>query len=115
MADYIHIEELLDKEGFVITGHLGNSMYPLIELEDKLLLLKTNGSIGKYDIVIYKVKDRYVIHRIIDEKEDEYIIRGDNCINKEYIKKDRILGYLDKIYRGKQEIKITKDINIKYY
>lgn len=115
MNSEISVIDALNSNGFVITGHIGSSMYPFIELDDKLLVLKKDKEIEKYDIVMYQNKDRYVVHRVIGETDNKYIIRGDNCLTNEYIEKDRIIGYLDTIYRDDKEIKITKELNIKYY
>lgn len=108
--------DVLNREGFVVSHHQGNSMYPLVKLEDQLVLLKKDRQPKLYDIVVYKVSDnKYCIHRIIGELDDKYIIRGDNCLNNEYVKKDEILGYLDTIYHNDEEIKINDELNIKYY
>lgn len=115
MINKTNLDELLKNEHFVISGHGGNSMYPLIKLDDQLLIMELNKDPELYDIVAYKSKDKYILHRLIGIKDDCYIIRGDNCLNNEIIKKDRIIAYLDTIYRGDVEIKITDSLNKKYY
>lgn len=116
MIEKLDLLQILNTEGFVVAPHQGNSMYPLVKFDDQLVLLKLNRKLKLYDIVVYKVRDnKYCVHRIIGEKNDEYIIRGDNCLSDEYVKKNEIIGYLDTIYRGDKEIKITDELNNKYY
>ena len=59
----------------------------------------------KYDVPLYKVGEKYVLHRIIKVLPDGYVICGDNCINKEYnIKDENILGVLTEVYRNDKKI-----------
>ncbi|MBQ0035653.1 MAG: S24/S26 family peptidase [Firmicutes bacterium] len=110
-----NIEETLIREHFIISGHSGNSMYPLILADDQLLIMEVNRPISLYDVVAYRVNDKCVLHRIIGVKDDCFIIRGDNTIKDEYVEKNRIIGYLDTIYRKDKDIKITDRLNREYY
>ena len=114
MINYTNLEEVLDKEGYVIKDFNGYSMYPTFLKDDLLVIIKTN-TYNLYDIVLYKREDKYVAHRIIDIKDNFYIIRGDNTVNDEYIPKEQILGVISSIYRGKQEIKFDYKTNYFYY
>ena len=59
----------------------------------------------KYDIVLYRVRDEYVLHRIIGFDGDNYIICGDNCRGWERGHgRGDIIAVVDEIYRnGKPE------------
>lgn len=46
----------------------------------------------------------YVLHRIVEVRENDYVILGDNCLNKEYgIKDEDIIGVLSKFVRNGKE------------
>lgn len=111
MINYSSIEDALNKEGYIITGFEGYSMYPTFLKNDLLVIIKTD-SYNLYDVVLYKKDLKYVAHRIIDVKDDFYIIRGDNTITDEFIPKKNVLARIDSIVRNKEEIKLDYNINI---
>lgn len=115
MINETNLGDILNHEQFIITGHQGNSMYPLIKADDQLLIMKLNNTPKLYDIVAYKNDNKYILHRIIGEDDKCYLIRGDNTLNIEYIEKERIVAYLDTIYRKDKDIKINDKLNKKYY
>lgn len=68
----------------------GKSMEPLLWTGDVVIVYKPNEiSVG--DVVIYKGRGNYVIHRVIEVRDNCYLIKGDNnplpdgCIPKELI------------------------------
>ncbi len=81
-------------------------MYPLLRhRRDNIVVRPCNGRLKKYDVPLYKVGEKYVLHRIIKVLPDGYVICGDNCINKEYnIKDENILGVLTEVYRNNKKI-----------
>ena len=81
-------------------------MYPLLRhRRDNIVVRPCNGRLKKYDVPLYKVGEKYVLHRIIKVLPDGYVICGDNCINKEYnIKDENILGVLTEVYRNDKKI-----------
>lgn len=115
MINYTSIEEALKKEGYIITSFEGFSMYPTF-LKNDLLVIIPSDTYYLYDVVLYKKDNRYVAHRIIDVKDDFYIIRGDNTITDEVVPKECVLARIDSLIRNKEEIKLeshknTKDFN----
>ena len=54
------------------------------------------------DVVLYKrPPDSYVLHRVVEVRENDYVILGDNCAAKEYgIKDADILGVMTGYVRG---------------
>lgn len=91
-------EEYLENNEKLIYRNTGTSMLPLLKQgRDFFIVEKVNNRpLRKYDVILYKRKpDKYVLHRIIKIKDGKYIIRGDNCINKEYgITDDDIIGIM---------------------
>ena len=95
------IEEELSKHGYCASTTRGTSMEPLFRTgRDMVVIKRAEGEMKKYDVVLYRYPSgKYVLHRIIKVKENEYIIRGDNTFRLEYIPKDRILGVLERFNR----------------
>ena len=100
------IEESLCINGYYASTTAGTSMYPLLRhRRDNIVVRPCNGRLKKYDVPLYKVGEKYVLHRIIKVLPDGYVICGDNCINKEYnIKDENILGVLTEGYRNDKKI-----------
>ena len=100
-------EEYLAEHGELTLTNVGVSMQPMIKQGRDMFTLtkKTAERCKKYDVVLYRVPpDRYVMHRIVDVRENDYVILGDNCMNKEYgITDADILGVLTRfVHRGKE-------------
>ena len=109
-------EELLDQKGYLVYTNVGISMLPLLrERRDLIEIRKKQGRCKKYDVVLYKRGDKYILHRIIKVREHDYVIRGDNCIAQEYgITDDMILGVMTRVVRDGKDI-YTTDWRYKLY
>lgn len=89
------IEESLATHGVYASTTRGISMEPLFRTHrDVVIIERPKGDLKKYDVALYRVKDRYIMHRVIKVKADEYLIRGDNTFYTEHVPKDKILGVL---------------------
>lgn len=80
-------ENYLENNDRLVYRNTGTSMLPLLNQgRDFFIVEKINNQpLRKYDVVLYKRQpDTYVLHRIIKIEKGKYVIRGDNCINKEY-------------------------------
>lgn len=100
-------EEYLEKHGEMTYGNVGVSMMPLLKQGRDLFTVKKKGKkrCKKYDVVLYRrPPNSYVLHRIIEVRKNDYVILGDNCINKEYgITDDDILGVMTRyVHKGKE-------------
>ena len=65
----------------------GTSMLPLLKQgrDSFTLRKKGEGRCKKYDVVLYhRPPDKFILHRVIEVRENDYVIRGDNCIRKEF-------------------------------
>ncbi len=103
---------LIEREllsGGYISITKGISMYPLFKTgRDVVKLITPLEPLKKYDVVLYKVAEgKYVLHRIIGVRSDEFIIRGDNTYRKEHVKKGRILAVLTEFKRKGRAHKVT--------
>ena len=81
------IEEYLAENGTLTYTNVGFSMWPLLrEGRDMFTLRKKECERCKRgDVVLYRrPPNQYVLHRVIEVRENDYVILGDNCIAKEY-------------------------------
>jgi hypothetical protein len=91
-------EDFLEKNGEMTYSNVGISMLPLLRQGKDLFTVckKTDERCRKYDVVLYRrPPSSYVLHRVIKVRSSDYVILGDNCINKEYgITDEDIIGVM---------------------
>ena len=113
MSDGIVLEEYLDIHGTLTYANVGVSMLPLLRQGKDLFVVKKKGpgrcSVG--DVVLYRrPPDQYVLHRIVEVRPEDYVILGDNCINREYgITDGDILGVMTEYVRGGKTHSVTEN------
>ncbi len=98
------VRDSLAENGSVRFKVKGVSMQPLLRNDrDEVLVLRYDGlgELKRGDIVLFKYGERHVLHRIIKISPNCIVLRGDNAVNREYCRKEDILGVVDKIYRLK--------------
>ncbi|MDO4413567.1 MAG: S24/S26 family peptidase [Erysipelotrichaceae bacterium] len=108
MSEAKSFEQILEEDGVLVYTSKGFSMYPLIKQNrDLLVIRKPEGELKKYDIVLFKVKTKYLLHRIIEMDGDTIVTAGDhNAFKDSRIRKDRVIGVLSAIVRDGKEIDI---------
>lgn len=100
-------EDVLDEHGYLVYTSVGTSMMPLLRQgQDVIEIRKKSPERCRInDIVLYKAGDKYILHRIVQVRKHDYVILGDNCVNKEYgITDEQILGVLTGIIRDGKHI-----------
>ncbi len=109
MTESTMVDEIASK-GRLVYSNSGTSMMPLIKQgRDLVVIVKPEFPLKAYDVPLYRRGDstRFVLHRILKVTPDGYVIRGDNCLNKEYgIKDDDIIGVLSAVIRKGKEISV---------
>lgn len=103
-------EQELTQKGKLIYTNVGDSMEPLIcQNKDLLIIERIHGRLKKYDVPLYKRDTgQYVLHRVLQVREQDYILCGDNRWQKESGITDRhILGILTGIIRNGKMISVT--------
>lgn len=107
MKEKINFEEMLVQQGYLVQTIVGVSMYPMLRnRRDTIVISADHSNIKKYDVVLYKVQNRYVLHRVIKIEVDHLVIWGDNCIAKEVVKPEQILGVMTAFFRDDKEISL---------
>lgn len=103
----ISYEAFLDRHGRLTYTNVGVSMLPLLRQGRDLFTVekKTADRCQSGDVVLYRrPPDQYVLHRIIEVRQEDYVILGDNCIKKETgIRDEDILAVLTGFVRKGKE------------
>lgn len=109
-------EEELEKNGSLVYTNKGRSMMPLLRQDRDLMVIEKKGPerCKKYDAVLFKRGNRYVMHRILKVRENDYYIVGDNCRKGEYVREKQILGVLRQVVRDGKTISVEDPAYLRY-
>lgn len=80
----------------------GRSMEPTLLDGVDIVTIQAQETYKKYDIVLYLVRGKWILHRIHKVLEDVYLICGDNQIQLETVQKSCIVGKVIRVQRGKK-------------
>ena len=105
------LEKYLSEHGRVISSNVGVSMLPLLRQGKDLFFIEKKGAercrVG--DVVLYRRKRQYVLHRVIEVRPEDYVILGDNCYVKEYgIKDSDIIAIMTSFIRNGREHSVNE-------
>ncbi len=103
--------EKIEQGGEVVIPVTGVSMKPmLVPGRDYAVLKKAPEKLKKYDIPFYRRENgQFVLHRIVGEDENGYILIGDNQREKEYsVKRSQIIAVLTAVEREGERIPVEK-------
>ena len=109
MNDRLSFEEYLDREGTLTYTNTGSSMLPLLREGKDLFTVRKKDSARcrAGDVILYRRGKSYVLHRVIEVRPSDYVVLGDNCMAKEYVTDDRILGVMTGFVRGGRTCSVT--------
>ena len=94
----------------MVYSSVGSSMWPFIRQgRDLLVIRRPEGRLKKYDVPLYRRESgQYVLHRVLQVRERDYVICGDNRWTKETGITDRqILGVLTAVVRDGKQVSVT--------
>jgi hypothetical protein len=104
-------EQELEKNGTLIYTTVGMSMRPFLRSGQDLMVIerRENGRFRSRDVVLYRRRSgKYVLHRIMRVRKDDYVLCGDNCWNLEPgIRDDQILGVLTAVIRDEKRMDVN--------
>ena len=103
-------EAFLELYGTLTYRNTGTSMLPMLKQgrDSFTVKKKTTQRCRKYDVILYRrPPDSYVLHRVITVREHDYVVLGDNCINKEYVKDSDIIGIMTEFTHNGKEYRVT--------
>ena len=102
-------EEVLNEKGYLVYYTVGVSMLPLLRQKKDIVIIEAKGKerCRKYDAVLFKRGGKYVLHRILKVRPDDYVIVGDNQYIREYgVTDEQILGIMTRLIRNGKEISV---------
>ncbi len=100
------IRQVLESGGEFRFYPRGTSMLPLLRQDvDSIALVAASEKLHRRDIPLYtRPSGQYVLHRVVGEDADGYIMCGDNQTALEHgIRHSQICGVVTAIYRGKKQ------------
>lgn len=117
-GEKVKFEDYLDRYGTLTYTCKGISMLPMLRQRRDILVIKKKGPerLKKYDVALYiRPPHDYVLHRVVEVRDDDYIILGDNCLNKEYgIRDEDIIGVLTSFVRDGKTIQMDSKKQVLY-
>ena len=107
---HLTIEELLSRDGKLVYKAKGRSMLPMLRHDHDLVLIEAVNSSSappaRYDVVLYKVCGKYILHRVLRTDGNQYLIRGDNTYSVERVPADAVIGVLTGFVRDGRQISV---------
>ena len=96
----------MKEKGYLIYTNVGVSMMPFLrQRRDIIEIRPRQGRAKRYDAVLYKRGDKYILHRVLKVRPKDYVICGDHNIWREYgITDDQILGVMTRVIRDGKSI-----------
>jgi len=93
-------EDVLKHTGEYVTQVRGESMYPMLRYrKDPVYLVSLKSELKPYDVAAYSTGEKYIVHRVLEVRDDCYVFRGDNCSGKEYVPKDAVIAVMAGFWR----------------
>lgn len=97
-------ETVLERDGRLVFKTRGTSMKPMLrEGRDIVIIEPPHGRLRKFDVALFRMGDKYVLHRVIAVREGHYLTRGDNRAASETVKNEDVIGVLTAFVRGGRE------------
>ena len=102
-AKVMTFEEMLETRGYIVYTNVGHSMMPLLRERRDIIEIRKKGPgrCRKYDVVLYRRGEKYILHRILRVLPEGYLIAGDNNTFVERdITDEKIIGVLVRVIRN---------------
>ena len=110
------VEGSLRDTGFCFTGIRGISMVPMLDQKtDHVIICRAEEGLKTGDVALYRRGSDLVLHRVIGLLPEGYLIRGDNCIGTETVRREAVLGKLCGIQRNGNCIEVTDEMNDAFF
>ncbi len=117
MNDRISFEDYLSRYGSLTYSNRGTSMEPLLRQGRDLLTVKKKGPerCRAGDVVLFRHRGKYILHRVVEVREEDYVCLGDNAVSEECgVTDGDILGVLTGFVRKGKEYR-TDDPRYRIY
>ena len=108
-------EDILARDGILVYKTRGVSMEPMLRQNRDLVVIRVPSSrLEKFDVALYKQDDVYILHRVVDVKDNCYLIRGDNTYTTETVPDSAVIGVLTGFQRKGKQHEVT-EIGYQFY
>lgn len=107
--DKAKIREIQEK-GHYYSVPKGISMKPMLQSRENVVdIVPFDGLLKKYDVALYyrETTNQYVLHRILEVKQDCYYFYGDNCWHREIVPHEAVVGVASQFFRKGRWIPVT--------
>lgn len=109
------IEDILSEKGMYVGPTVGVSMLPMLKnRRDTIVVVPKTEKLKPLDVALYKRGKQYVLHRVLQQTETGYIIRGDNCYSDENVPEEAVIGVLREFFRKGKHIYCTDKKYLRY-
>lgn len=80
-------------------------MEPLLHNRKSTVVIEwKQGPLKRHDVALYRrPTGEYVLHRVIKNLGEAYLIRGDNRIRNEYVPEEWVIGVMTGYYENEEE------------
>lgn len=101
------IDELRDRlsQGLDVTMSFGGtSMLPLIDGDSDSIVLRrvaASDSLRRGEVYMFAYQGHCVVHRLMRQRGDNLVFRGDNCVNVEHVKRDNVIARVVAVVKGR--------------
>ncbi len=100
-------EALLERDGRLIYRVKGVSMEPMLRQDrDLVILAPPSPPLRRYDVVLYRRGDKYVLHRIIGMEDGGCLILGDNTYAPEHVAAADVIAVLTGFVRKGRQYRV---------
>ncbi len=104
-------EQELERTGSLMFTTVGRSMRPFLRSGEDMMVIEArkDSRFRPRDVVLYRRKSgKYVLHRIMAVRKEDYVLCGDNCWELERgIRDEQILGVLTAVIREGKRLDIS--------
>ena len=99
-------ETLLKRDGTLVYKTSGVSMLPMLRQNRDLVVIRAPVfRPRRYDVVLYRRGDRYILHRVLKVLPEGYVIAGDhNTFLERDVTDDMILGVMTRVIRNGRSV-----------
>ena len=99
-------EQMLDEKGYVVYTNVGASMMPLLRQRRDIIEIRAKGPerCKRYDVILYKVGETYILHRVLAVRDGYYVVAGDNNAFLEHVTDSQVLGVMVRVIRDGHDV-----------
>ena len=96
MSEALTYEKYLERHGSLTYTNVGTSMMPLLrEGRDLFTVVPKSGRCRVGDVVLYhRPPSHWVLHRVVAVVPGGYLTLGDNCIARERVAEEDVIGVM---------------------